>query len=328
LQWAALTASVAAGSIACSLITSYSGFVGGDAGPDRMATMGGDGVEDLQIIDGPDGSCLCVDDVPPGWSMVAVSAGQGVLPGCSGGYPMSTFQGYGGLDAGPAQCTCACDPPPSLTCGSIPTDLYVDSKCMNKCASVTLQGGQCTDVPVNCTTVGSLSATTLNGAAGEACTPDASTNVPDAGWAEVVQLCAPNTLPPQGACSAGKLCAPVPGGGLAQQPCISTEGVAPCPAGPYSSTSLYYTAPTDNRGCSPCGCGQLSVTCTGSTSTSCEEPGETIKLPTACATANDPLDLKTSALTVSGASCAPSGGQATGTATPDPTTAITVCCPQ
>jgi hypothetical protein len=134
-------------------------------------------------------------------------------------------------------------------------------------------------------------------------------------------------------CGTG-LCAPVPPSPFASL-CIAQAGDIACPpSSRYSQKHLYYSGAADGRGCTPCVCGApAGIACTTGAVAFYTSSGPT------CGGSSEaiPTDGQCHAVTVSaagvqattpavpaGGSCAPDGGQPTGTLVP--MGAETVCC--
>jgi hypothetical protein len=315
---------------------------GGDAGADAADAVAvlQDANSDDAELDGQavlaDASSMCdascAPAPPAGWTgpyalYEAISAPPPGPPVCPGAYSAPMDNGLEGLDAGVAQCTCACGAVSGASCGPPVVDLWSDSTCTTSC-SEPLQpiGTTCTrpNFGVNC---GVGVRFTLEGGApsGGSCAPDAGTTLPLPVWQISALLCG---LPPTGTpseCGGGGLCVPSPNpSGVL---CISQTGASACPPGAYTVAHTYYKSSSDGRTCTPCTCGSpAGVACSATTvtafgNTNCSGGGEIA--PMGCS--GDRISSAIAAAsTPSGGSCAPVGGQPAGAVTP--TVGRTVCC--
>ena len=316
---------------------------GGDAGADAadvvavLQDANGDEAEmDAQAIPA-DGSSLCDASCAPappvGWTgpyalYEAMGGPPPAPPGCPGAYSAQMDNGLEGLDAGVAQCTCACGAVSGASCGSPVVDLWSDSNCTTSC-STTLQpiGTTCTRPNFGFNCGGGVRFTLEGGApSGGSCAPDAGTTLPAPAWQISALLCGlPPTVTPA-ECGGGGLCVPSPdpSGVL----CISQTGASACPSGAYTVAHTYYKSSSDGRSCTPCTCGSpvgvaCSATVTAFGNTTCTGGPTRETAPMGCS-GDHIASAIAAASTPSGGSCAPVGGQPAGSVTP--AMGRTVCC--
>lgn len=120
-----------------------------EGGPDSaseamVGTMGmpSDGGADASFASDAAGPCTCVPAPPTNWGgpfAIYESAGSlPALPNCmsAGVYSSEVYAGTGSLDAGPAECTCVCDPL-SATCGPAVMSFFSDGMCTQACSPAT-----------------------------------------------------------------------------------------------------------------------------------------------------------------------------------------------
>jgi hypothetical protein len=310
-------------------------FDGGDAG-----AAGAAGAGDAPDADAPDAdagdaggaSCPpanedCEAPPPQGWSgPIAIYEGApDQAPACPTDYPTPVLDGGITLASPPAAtCTvCQCSVP-AVTCDPDKLSTYSQYMC-GGAPDVTLMltSGTCTSLPGMSDHFYEYGAQASAGA----CTP--SGGVPDGpppAWATVGVGC--GVTGPLVTCADGAQCAPLPASPFAARWCIWATGANTCPAAFPQAHA--WKAAQDGRGCDPCSCGSpTAATCTATTElyedTMCLKslvaamPGQCTSLGIANAV--------TATLSPSGsASCAASGGSATGAVAVVPQ--VTVCCPQ
>jgi hypothetical protein len=316
----------------------------GDAGADAAdaATVLQDANSDEAEADGPgvlaDASSVCdascAPSPPAGWTgpyalYEEISAPPGP-PVCRGAYAAEMDNGLEGLDAGLAQCACACGAVSGASCGPPVVNLWSDSNCTTSC-SQPLQpiGTTCTRPNFGFNCGGGVHFSLEGGApSGGTCVPDGGTTLPPPVWPIGAVLCGlPPTVTPS-ECGGGGLCVPSPdpSGAL----CISQMGASGCPAGAYSVAHTYYKSSSDGRTCTPCSCGPAAgVACSATTvtafgNTTCMNGGQTRETAPMGCTGDHIASAIAAASTASGGSCAPMGAQPAGSVTP--TMGRTVCC--
>jgi hypothetical protein len=281
-----------------------------------------------------DASCpVCVAAPPNGWvGPYAIEQGMTVVGCANGSYPAQAYVGYAEASAPPASCTCACGTPEGGTCSDPVANYWFDNTCTFSCGTPNQA------IQVSCTLLGgsgcnhfTLSASVPSGGA---CPASPTTAVPEAGWTATAILCASEAG--TGGCDAGSVCTPKAGFPYATGTyCVATTGAAMCPASYPNGHTYYGPKGTDTRGCTPCTCGVPDGSaCVGGTTTFYDQPGCSHNpaiepMPTGCTNFPDKNGSGTySGETPSGGSCLPSGGIPSGTFTPDPTSATTICCNQ
>jgi hypothetical protein len=295
---------------------------GGDAA--AIDAAGRDVAEDLELLDGPLGACVCLNPVPPGWQgPVSLWVGSGAPPSCGGAYSSAVLDGFANPNAPPAQCGCTCSAPAGATCpSSFSATLYGDNGCGMQCDTVTLAVGQCTNVQMNCFSVFGIKASPP--AQGASCAAQPTKTVPTWSWTTTARACETGQPPLQSGCPAPQVCVPLPGAPMTPRPCIINTGDLACPAGAYSDKHVFYASVSDDRDCTACQCGgPTGITCPASVN-NCG--GSSFSVSAACTQLNDPngVELASPPVPSAGGSCAASGGQPSGGVTP--TTPTTVCC--
>jgi hypothetical protein len=299
-------------SYACSLITSYDGFVGG-AGP-----------------------CLaCVDSVP-GWSgPVALFDSTGMPPvappACSGAYATEAYKGSAAPTYTPGPCSCSCSVATAPGCSGTVGAVFTTGSCGTaSCLDAEAPPGSCITAPA-CPASGSLwvSLDTMVPSGGT-CDPHPGA-LPAPMWSELAEACS-LTSATQGSCASGQTCAPPPPSGFDSTICIFKSGDVGCPSGtPFLKQHLFYGDFDDKRSC-PCSCGMPEGGVCNAT--------VHLYAPGGCSTPKGTIDVADSGCTFlsatnapvavdyasQGSTCAPASAQITGTvAGKSPTT---VCCTQ
>lgn len=324
-----------------------------DATPDAEVDAGADAADALAVLqdansDAPeadaqtglsDASSMCdascTPAPPSGWTgPYALYEALGAPPPgpavCPGAYSAEMDNGLEGLDAGLAQCTCACGPVSGASCSPPVVDLWSDSNCTASCSQPMQPiGATCTrpNFGFNCGAGGRF---TLEGGApsGGSCAPNGGTTLPAPVWQTSALLCGlPPTVTPY-ECGGGGLCVPSPNPSGAL--CILQTGASACPPGAYTVAHTYYKSSTDGRACSPCTCGSpTGAVCTPTAvmafgSTNCTGGSTRETAPMGCSGDHIASAIAMGTTMPSGGSCAPVGGQPAGTVTP--TAGRTVCC--
>jgi hypothetical protein len=305
-------------------------------------------------------SCTCLAAPPMGWGgPVAVYRGPSASlpPTCAGAgaYGSTVFpsnpQLYADLAPAPAACTaCACGAQQGAKCGAHLT-YYT-----NPCATI-LGGCNGQDYGLlagTCQALGSVS----GGCAGryvQSFTADAEESLAGscpatggmpsgvrASWNTIAVPCGHPGAFGVGSCAAGQVCAS-PSTAPFENLCVymAGAGAQTCPGAPYAQPYVYYPATgfDDTRACSGCACSTPTVACAMmGTAFFYTDPACTVTTtPTSialnnlngmCQTLPNNSYYSTYVASFTEGSCTPSGGQATGTVTPDPTKAVTFCCTQ
>ncbi len=175
---------------------------------------------------------------------------------------------------------------------------------------------------------------TLGGstASGGSCAADASASVPPWGWGTLAVACTPTSLSGLG-CGTGGQCVPAPPAPFASHVCVLGQDGGACPAGDYSVAHVYYPSASDSRGCSPCSCASpTGVDCNTHAqveiwpSQGCDAgAAQPVNgLPSSCVAPAFKAQGATFASTPTAGSCAPLGGQPTGTVVGQ--NPVTICC--
>jgi hypothetical protein len=321
-----------------------------DATPDAVGDAGADAADAVAVlqdanndeaeVDGQtvvaDASATCdascTPPPPAGWTGPYALYEDPLPPAppvCPGAYSAEIDNGLEGLDAGLAQCTCACGAVAGASCSPPVVDLWSDSTCTAGCSQPFQPiGTTCTrpNFGFNCGGGGRF---TLEGGApsGGSCAPDGGTALPPMAWQTSALLCGlpPTVTPPE--CGGGGLCVPSPNPSGAL--CISQTGASACPPGAYTVAHTYYKSSSDSRTCAPCTCGPpTGVICSPTTVTAfgtanCTGGSTRETAPMGCS--GDHIASAIAAASApSGGGCAPVGGQPDGSVTP--TVGRTVCC--
>jgi len=328
------------------------GQLASDGAPDVVGDAGADAADAVAIFqdansddaeeDGQavvaDASSMCdascAPAPPAGWTgpfalYEAMGAPPPGPPVCPGAYSATMDNGLEGLDAGLAQCTCACGAVSGASCGPPVVDLWSDMNCTTSCSEPSQPiGTTCTRPNFGFNCGGGVRFTLEGGApSGGSCAPDAGTTLPPPVWPINALLCAlPPTVTPA-ECGGGGLCVPSPNPSGAL--CILQTGASACPAGAYTVAHTYYKSSTDGRTCTPCTCASpAGVACLATTvsafgNATCSGGPTRETAPMGCS-GDHIASAIAAASTPSGGSCAPVGGQAAGSVTP--ALGRTVCC--
>jgi hypothetical protein len=310
-----------------------------DVGAPADATDGGGASTDAggDAADGqsasPDGasSCdaICAPPVSFGWSgpyalYEAAGSPPPPLPSCdAGAFGNHIDDGFEGLDAGPAQCSCACGPVTGASCGPPLISFFSDQRCTQSCSPAS-QTVATTCTRLNIDTCGGVHFTLEGGAASGTCVPEASTTLAPPVLGGNARICGLPSSPTTSGCVGGTLCVPSP---LEGALCVAQAGTWACPAG-YPALHMYYTSYSDTRSCTSCTCGlPTGIACSATLSTfgdtNCTGGFGSSSAPAQCSGAGV-RSAMTTATTATGGNCAPSGGQSAGGVTP--TAGRTVCC--
>jgi len=250
------------------------------------------------------------------------------------------YSGNGGLTAPADACSCSCGPSgtqcvaPTLTLYSAVCVPGNGCTCTGAgCDTVNLQAGACTKVdgPAACGTAGSTAmSASASAIVGGSCAPDAGQKVVPISWATFAQACSSTVMIAQVDCQAGSVCAPKPGAPYGTALCISQAGNLSCPMQGYTSKQLFYGGVDDQRGCTPCTCGNAAgASCDAtldvymSTDGSCTGTPNSYSAPFSCDVVDQPVDLRF-VVTSQNGSCAAGPVAPAGAATP--TSPTTFCC--
>jgi hypothetical protein len=336
--------------------------VGGNLGEVCGNGVDDDGDEQIDCGDGECTDFVCAPAVPDGWSgyLALYDGPTANPPGCPDTYPADEYVGNRSILAPDAECSaCTCSAAQGQDCGAEPTWVTVgDGTCNdgNSCSTLDdfpigpannscFTGGvylaadtTCGQNSNNCTTGTepcNVSATVPAVAAtGGTCTPGGgiATKQP-VSWATLGIACGSPPLV-AGGCSGSQVCLPRAGGDFVSGVCIMHQGEVACPPGSFTEQHVFYEDFNDERSCGACACGAAadgtcpatvelysSDTCTAGSllvSVQAGACGNLVGNPEVRGRKLSPLGLAT------GGTCPPSGGDATGDASPiDPTT---FCC--
>jgi len=268
------------------------------------------------------------------------------------------------LTVPPAQCTCSCGPAQGQTCAALDTIKIVtqDAPCGQAavCKGTSLNvpagwdgscygtnfyaGGKLTCGPgtdMTCSTnTGNpcnvaVSATALEATGGSCMASAVQVMKPDLVWGRFGRACGSDSMTAGKGCNIGQSCVAKPQPPFVSGVCIYKQGDTACPAGAFKQKHLFYEGANDTRDCTnDCSCGSPSGgTCPTTISIYSDSGGvcnsavATFPAGTCANVANNPT-LGTRKATPPGAptggTCTASGGQPTGTATPD--VPVTFCC--
>jgi hypothetical protein len=276
---------------------------------------------------------------------------------------VSAFVGNNQLTAPQAACsTCTCNAPTGQSCSYNGTIDVVDATCNGtpncgaqfavpagwdgSCYGPDKLPGGVTTCGVNSGAMCNMGTSACNVAAqmgsltvsGGSCTASQQIpNIAPPAWGVAGEACggAPNVTK---GCNTGQSCMPKPQAPFHTGVCIQKGGDNACPPGQFSQKHLFYTSASDTRACSDCSCGvpgggscsatvtvysATSVnTCTGLVATL--NPTSTAGACTSLAGNPTTASRKATFSQVTGGACPASGGQPSGTVTPQSPT--TFCC--
>ncbi|MBX3185052.1 MAG: hypothetical protein KF915_20685 [Polyangiaceae bacterium] len=336
---------------------------GGSGGSGETNCHNGIDDDEDGLIDCADPDCVgagyeCVN-LPDGWSgPVAAQEGPfGSTPtACGGQYPTVEISAFSQPNQ-PANCAaCNCGTPNGAACGLpvnceatqdcpgiIPENyglhrglsLWVAAGCSGAgawsfpvsatCQSFSLEPGSPPEAPVSA----EANAPVVTGGS---CLPSGGGSLGGDPWSIRVRGCGPTALE-GGGCGGTNTCLPPAAAAFDRGVCVYRDGDHDCPS-PFDAKRTYYRNFVDERVCTPCSCGAPSgVECAGdkvdiwSGGGCIGTPHATVTDPgTTCTPAAPGLTLsfRYTPGTPTGGSCAPSGGQSTGTATA--TDPVTFCC--
>jgi hypothetical protein len=316
----------------------------GDAGQDGTSGADSSGTDSSSdgatsdVISSPDSSAtcsgVCADVVPSGWSGPVTLFDQtgSTAPACPSSFPTDAYDGNAGLNVPNPTCGCTCSAGAGAQCGSSDIEFFQDFACAMSCSgggSVGLPTGLCFGSTGCAGNAGGLILVPPSIVYAGTCSPQPTSSIPPATWTTTARGCA--TTPIAGSCSSGGVCVATPPSPFASV-CIFQAGMQTCPGGSYSVSHVFYGGVSDSRACSTCSCGSPTGTsCTGSQVTlfgsgNCSGTTATVSNIAGCQSVGVAVTSveETTAPTANNGSCAASGGQASGTATP--ATPTTVCC--
>jgi hypothetical protein len=304
-----------------------------DASPHVMENCG-NGVDDdgdgkIDCADEDCGAYSCVAAAPDGWTgPLALYVGSDATPTCSGNYGSEALRGGSAVNATPAVCSsCSCTPQTASCASYLGFGFGAQSNCSDA-GCMALIGASCVEVAPSCLTGMSTAYVQTQFPPGtSSCAPSTQTPaIADASFSDHVLGCGASDGLRRGGCSPGNLCA-------AATPftgpfCIVKAGDLACPSGPYSDRRVYFTAIDDTRDCGACACGSdCSYTWKifDDADTTCATPLATQSGAGSCTMVTPSSGKLRVGASISGTgTCAPSGGQATGSAAG--AGATTACC--
>lgn len=276
---------------------------------------------------------LCAPEAPEGWNGPVAWAQAPLeddLPECPETYPEAVLEAYADLIATPAECICECGSASGASCGNLTLEFHG--------TNATCVGGAFNEFPIGNSCQQGPAVTASNrrwsvdqpGVTGGSCSPSASVVTPKASWSSRTIACAEAQPDDSGLCGDFETCVPEPRDGFESQLCIWQPGVVECPKEAFVDQRFHHTGFTDTRDCEPCTCGAPEGECAGtvrlwSTNSCTGTESGFVQIGGECAQATDSVSsADRGALTVSGVSCQPSPGTATGQAEPSGT--HTLCC--
>ena len=285
-------------------------------------------------VDCEDPICVafaCVESAPAGWTTSVFYKGTDAAVACSALWPTELTGGSGNLSAPPATCSaCTCSAPSGATCG-VPSVEFFDAASCTGSPMVTV-----TPPDASCYATGAIPNVADGAKAGAVpvLTPGTcaasggAPTLPPFAWAETAVLCSGATA--GGGCQGEAVGVPKPAGSFTPTACVQHDGDQSCPD-PWTTKYLMYGDVSDSRDCGSCACGAASGTkCDGKVDvyelSGCTNLiGSTTADGASCdSITQDALAVKWVPGGTSGGSCAASGGQPTGSASP--AAPITVCC--
>jgi len=322
----------------------------------------GDNLVDCQ--DPQCGAFSCVPMIPAGWNgPVALYDGSAAnAPACNTDFPTAAYSGFAQPMATPAQCNaCTCSAISGGTCLFAPQIVVGDAPCASDptcSANLAVSdgwtgtcevqsyfpGGQTlcgpgsncssnTGMPCNVSV--SMAATVVTGGTCAA-SPGGVMAKDPVQWNAVGLACSGASQ--GGGCGTDGACLPSTGTAFSAGTCIQQAGEQLCPA-PFTHSHIFYSSAVDTRDCSACGCGaplgqvcSAQVTVYSATTSMCSgTPVATLAVDGQPACSNLQGNPTVGAhhasnVNISGGACPSSGGEPTGDATADSTTAVTFCC--
>jgi len=280
---------------------------------------------------------VCADAVPAGWSGPVTLFDQTgppapTAPTCPTSFPTDSYDGNADLDAPTQTCGCSCAGGTGAQCGSSSIQFFTDKVCATPCnaGGYGLPPGLC--VTTGCTAnPQGLIVTAPTASFAGSCTPTPTSTIPSTSWSTTGRAC--GTTGVAGLCSGSGVCVPSPPAPFGKV-CVFQAGTATCPGGSYSVSHVFYGGVSDSRACSGCSCGSpTGVSCAGAqvqafsaNTGTCGGTAADVPFISGCQTVGVTIqgEEETTAPTASNGTCTPSGGQASGTASP--ATPTTVCC--
>lgn len=317
---------------------------------------------DPDCSEGVDGGVTgyeCVERPPSGWSgPVALYHELAVLgaPSCPALFHSTPiFEGFQQANTAPAACSkCTCsNTVKGITCAGPKDSYYSEPGCSEAsggCGWLAQEGeesllvnnvcvGIAFNAPSDCGPPGYLAFEAPEPSGAGSCTPSPQSPSIPLPSQDIAQAChAPTSTK---GCEGGAVCAPKLDDDHRQRCIVSVQaGDVECPSGPYSEKRVFYQSADDTRACTSCECGPATnVSCNAEVKSYAGQSGcvteDGVIAPNTCGAfpkategENDgqPAWIKLFRMTTSpSGTCAPSGGQPTGSVEPSGP-AQTVCC--
>jgi hypothetical protein len=314
---------------ACANVWGFHDLAGGDGGLSNEGggSSGGSGSSGSGSGSGSDagatdadatdaGLCTCTPQPPAGWTLVVLSASGAP---CTGAWSGQATTLHDGISAPTPTCGCNCGAPTGVAC-----TVEMEQNCVVG-TPTKLASGTCVSAPGGQGDFPGGPNGGVYGASDGSCAPQNTSNVPPVTWTSTLTACNATAPIGVGSCGSGDTCAPAVPAGF--QLCATQAGEVACP---FGTQRTEYTDANDTRACSTCTCGApQAVQCGGPivTYTSSDCSGTSVPLPSQnygpCTTLFGGKSFEYQQAIVSG-SCSPSGGVASGAATPSET--VTLCC--
>ncbi len=296
---------------------------GGSSGSTGGSSGSTGGSDDPGGTESADGSCptgfVCGLDVPPGWDGPFMRVEGNAADACEGRYSELSQMLFDGLVAPPATCSCTCSNVQGATCSPANIRRYAgfSLSCGELLNEFDVEVGECQAYEFSghgfIRPFRFAPSILIPGS----CTPSESEIVESGSWGNTTQLCEAAKLD----CEDGG-CWPE---GLPDAPlCITHEGEHGCPAD-FGVRSVLQGGVNDDRGCSSCSCGApTGLSCDGLELEDAIFPEDSgpVTMDGNCTFAGLAGEFCFEPDLVG--SCAASGGDAQGAATPSGAT--TVCC--
>lgn len=318
---------------ATSGATSSSGTT---TGSDTGSMTGSDTGTTTGTFSCPTDTHTCATGVPAGWSgPVAIIEGahSDPEPSCEGDYTELALTMNADVSAAEASCDCDCEAPQEATCSTAELRYYGSSNNCSNSINTSMVSSECNTGPSGgASTYWRVAPPSVTNGT---CEPTETVQVPEASFLTRITACAGGS--DAGGCpdpNAG--CLPLPTGAFDGRLCIYGEGDLMCPPNSeYTDRVVYFGSIADDRGCEPCTCDTATGTCQGSVylhdAENCGIGTIVGEIPATNGCTQGEVG-GVSNPTVAGrwnqtdvtASCPPSEGTPTGTATgADP---VTLCC--
>jgi hypothetical protein len=315
------------------------GGVGGSPTENCLDGIDNDGDKNPDCADSDCGDFECVDEAPAGWEgffRVNTTPYSNDMPSmCPDGSAPTTY-----FDTpNPGDCSaCSCGAWENASCTAPPIACYNQS---NSCGGNTLldlsqlvADGSCFDVPGigmspprSCKLTGNAAVADMG-----ACQPSGGELMFSEPWMNRDDVCGQAIGGGKG-CGNKKACVPKGDGDYNGPICVRKTGMNMCPQ-LFPNAVEVATGGTDDRACAACQCAVSGVTCSGGAYTVYDQDacgGVTATVNSMnCVDVMQLLDGNSGSIEATelpqaaGGTCAQSGGEPTGSVTPDDT--VTYCC--